>query len=66
LTAREAAKQIGFGPYREWRCPARLYANVESAYREFRNEAASPPLDTAATFDSMYEVARTRGIEVEF
>ena len=41
LNALEAAKQIELGPYREWRCPARLFANVESAYREFRNEAAT-------------------------
>jgi len=66
LDALEAAKQIEFGPYREWRCPARLFANVESAYRDIRNEAANAPTDAASTFDSIYEVAKARGIEVEF
>jgi cyclase len=66
LDALEAAKRIDLGPYREWRCPARLYANVASAYREFRNEAVQAPLDAAGTFAAIYEVARARGIEVEF
>jgi glyoxylase-like metal-dependent hydrolase (beta-lactamase superfamily II) len=66
LNALEAAKRIEFGPYREWRCPARLFANVESAYREFRNEPTYAPWDAASTFDSMYGVAKARGIEVEF
>ena len=66
LDALEAAKEIEFGPYREWRCPARLFANVESAYRGIRNEAANAPRDAASTFDSIYEVAKARGIEVEF
>ena len=66
LNALEAAKRIGFGPYREWRSPARLFANVESAYREFRNELMHAPSDTANTFNSIYEVAKARGIEVEF
>ena len=66
LNALEAAKQIDLGPYREWRCPARLFANVESAYRDLRNEAANTAQGTASTFDSMYEVAKARGLEVEF
>jgi glyoxylase-like metal-dependent hydrolase (beta-lactamase superfamily II) len=66
LDALEAAKQIELGPYREWRCPARLFANVESAYRDIRNEAANSRRVAASTFDSMYEVAKARGIEVEF
>ena len=66
LNALAAAKRIGFGPYREWRSPARLFANVESAYREFRNELMHAPSDTANTFNSIYEVAKARGIEVEF
>jgi cyclase len=66
FNALEAAKRIEFGPYREWRSPARLVANVESAYREFRNEPTHAPWDAASTFDSMYEVAKARGIEVEF
>jgi glyoxylase-like metal-dependent hydrolase (beta-lactamase superfamily II) len=66
LTALEASKRIDLGPYGEWRGPARLYLNVERAYREFRNDPADAPWDTAKSFDSIYEVAKARGIEVEF
>jgi glyoxylase-like metal-dependent hydrolase (beta-lactamase superfamily II) len=66
LNALEAAMRIEFGPYQEWRSPARIFANVESAYREFRNELMPAPRDAASTFDSMYEVAKARGIEIEF
>ena len=45
LTSLEAAKRIEFGPYGEWRAPARLYMNVERAYREFRNEPPDAPWD---------------------
>ena len=43
LTSSDAAKRIEFGPYGEWRAPARLYMNVERAYREFRNEPPTRP-----------------------
>ncbi|MEE9181863.1 MAG: MBL fold metallo-hydrolase, partial [candidate division NC10 bacterium] len=43
LTSLDAAKRIEFGPYGEWRAPARLYMNVERAYREFRNEPPDAP-----------------------
>jgi cyclase len=66
LSALEASRRIEFGPYREWRSPARLVANVESAYRELRNDPADAPWDAARIYDSMYEVAKARGIEVEF
>jgi glyoxylase-like metal-dependent hydrolase (beta-lactamase superfamily II) len=66
MPALEAAKRIEFGPYGEWRAPARLYMNVERAYREFRNEPADAPWDTAATFDAIYQVAKAKGIEVEY
>jgi len=66
LTSVEAAKKIEFGPYGEWRAPARLYMNVERAYREFRNEPPDAPWDSAATFDAIYEVAKFKGIEPEF
>jgi cyclase len=52
ITSLEAAKKIEFGPYAEWRAPARLYMNVERAYREFRNEPPDAPWDSAATFDA--------------
>jgi hypothetical protein len=66
LTALEAAKRIEFGPYGEWRAPARLYMNVERAYREVRSQPADAPWDTAATFDAIYQVAKAKGIAVEF
>jgi glyoxylase-like metal-dependent hydrolase (beta-lactamase superfamily II) len=66
LSALEASKKIEFGPYGGWRAPARLYMNVERAYREFRNEAADAPWDHAKVFDAVLAVAKAKGIEVEF
>jgi glyoxylase-like metal-dependent hydrolase (beta-lactamase superfamily II) len=66
ITSLEAAKKIEFGPYGEWRAPARLYMNVERAYREFRNEPPDAPWNSAATFDAIYQVAKAKGIEAEF
>jgi glyoxylase-like metal-dependent hydrolase (beta-lactamase superfamily II) len=66
LTSLDAAKRIDYGPYGEWRAPARLYMNVERAYREFRGEPADAPWDSAATFDAIYRVAKARGSQVEF
>jgi glyoxylase-like metal-dependent hydrolase (beta-lactamase superfamily II) len=66
LTSLEAAKRIELGPYGEWRAPARLYMNVERAYREFRHERQDAPWDFAPTFDAIYQVAKARGIEAEF
>jgi cyclase len=66
LTSLDAAKKIEFGPYSQWRAPARLFMNVERAYREFRSEPPDAPWDTAATFDAIYQVARAKSIEVEY
>jgi cyclase len=66
MTSLEASKRIELGPYGAWHAPARLYMNVERAYRELRNEAPDAPWDTAATFDAIYQVARARGIDVEY
>jgi hypothetical protein len=66
LLSLEAAKRIDFGPYGEWRAPARLFMNVERAYREFRNEPFDAHWDTVATFDAIYEVATAKGIPIEF
>ena len=66
LTSLEASKRIDLGPYGDWRCPARLYLNVERAYREFRDEPADAPWDSAKSLGAICEVARARGIEVEF
>jgi glyoxylase-like metal-dependent hydrolase (beta-lactamase superfamily II) len=66
LTSLEAATRIEFGPYGDWRAPARLFMNVERAYREFRHEPADAPWDQAATLDAIYKVAAKKGIPVEF
>jgi cyclase len=66
LDSLDAAKKIEFGPYSEWIAPARLYMNVERAYREFRGEPPDAPWDSAGTFDAIYKVAKAKGVEVEF
>jgi glyoxylase-like metal-dependent hydrolase (beta-lactamase superfamily II) len=66
LPAIEAAKRIEFGPYAEWRAPARLFMNVERAYREFRNEPPDSPWDASATVDAICAVATARGLPIEF
>ncbi len=66
LCAAGGVKEIHFGPYAGWHSPARLYMNVEWAYREFRNEPAGAPWDHGETFDAIYEVAKARGFEIEF
>lgn len=66
LSSLDAAKSIGLGPYREWRAPARIFMNVERAYREFRNEPFDAPWDRPATFDAMRQVGAARGMPVEF
>jgi len=40
--------------------------NVERAYREFRKEPEDAPWDKATSFDLICEVAKAKGIEVEF
>jgi glyoxylase-like metal-dependent hydrolase (beta-lactamase superfamily II) len=66
LSSLEASKRIDFGPYGAWRAPARIYLNVERAYREFRDEPADKPWDSAKSFDAIYQVAKARGLNVEF
>jgi cyclase len=66
LTSLDASKRIDLGPYGSWHAQARLYANVERAYREFRGEPDDAPWDMKATFDAIYEVAKGRRCEVEF
>ena len=61
----EASKRIDFGPHGAWRAPARIYLNVERAYREFRNEPEDKPRDSAKSFDSIYIVEKSRGIQVK-
>lgn len=66
LSALEASKRIGLGPYGEWRCPARLFANVESAYRDIRYETADAGRISGGSIEAMYEVARARRLAMEF
>jgi glyoxylase-like metal-dependent hydrolase (beta-lactamase superfamily II) len=66
LTPLQASKRIDLGPYEGWRSPARVYVNVERAYRELRNEPAEAPWDMAATFDAIYHVAEARRCAVDF
>ena len=65
LSSLDAAKRIELGPYRQWQAPARLFMNVERAYREFRNEPPDAPWDRPATLAAMHEVSTARGIPVE-
>jgi len=66
LSALGASRRIDFEPYGARRAPARIYLNVERAYREFRNEPEDKPWDSAKRFDLIDEVAKARGIAVEF
>ena len=66
VSSLEASKRIDLGPYAEWIAPARLYMNVERAYRELRNEPATAPWNVSKTFDAIYKVAKSRGLEVEY
>lgn len=66
VSSMDASKKIDFGPYADWRAPARVYMNIERAYREFRKEAGDAPWDHAKTFDDIYEVAVARGMKLEF
>ena len=60
LPALEAAKRIDLGPYADWTEPERLFFNVERAYREFRGEPFDAPIDAAASFRGMYELAQAQ------
>lgn len=66
LCALEASKKIDLGPYSSWRAPARLYLNVERAFREFRDEPEDTRWDAAKSFDLIYKVAKSRGLPIEF
>ena len=66
LTAAQAAERIHLGTFGDWKAPTRLALNVERAYREFRDEAPDGPWDKPAIFDSMYALANTRGMPVEY
>ncbi|MCB0196469.1 MAG: MBL fold metallo-hydrolase [Anaerolineae bacterium] len=62
----EAAKKIDIGPYANWSAPARLWLNVERAYREFRGEAADAPWDRKKAFNIALKIAKAQGFPIEF
>lgn len=62
----EAACRIEIGRFLKWRAPARLFANVARAYREFRGEPFDKPWNSRVIFDAIYRLAVTRGWPVEF
>lgn len=66
VSALEAAKRIDLGPYATWSAPARVYLNVERAYREFRHEAGDIEPGLPALFDAIYRVAKSRGVHPDF
>ncbi len=60
LSPLEAARRIDLGPYADWTEPERLYFNVERAYRELRGDPWDAPIDAAAMFRGMHELASAR------
>ncbi len=66
VSALEAAKRIPLDRFAEWHCPARLYANVQRAYRGFRGEPPDAPWNFLDLFNGMHTVARARGLPIEY
>jgi glyoxylase-like metal-dependent hydrolase (beta-lactamase superfamily II) len=66
VKALEAAKRIPLGPFADWHCPARIYANVERAYRGFRGDPPDAPWNFVDLFNGMYKVANARRLPIEF
>jgi cyclase len=66
LSARDASRKVDFGPYADWISPERVYLNIERAYREFRGEPPDKPWEQAKTFDEIYNIARSRGLNPVF
>ena len=58
--------QSRIAPPAAGRRQARLFLNVERAYREFRHEPADEPRDSANAFVAIYRTAKARGLKVEF
>jgi cyclase len=66
LSARDASRKVDFGPYADWISPERVYLNIERAYRELRGEPPDKPWEQAKTFDEIYNIARSRGLNPVF
>ena len=57
-----SGKRIDLGPYSSWSAPARIYLNVERAYRGTRHEPEDKPWDAATSSDQINKVAKSRGL----
>jgi glyoxylase-like metal-dependent hydrolase (beta-lactamase superfamily II) len=66
VSALEAARRIDLGPWAEWSAPARVYTNVERAYRELRGDPYDAPWNKPRVFDAIYRVAKERGDALVF
>lgn len=66
LSSLEAARRVELGRFSDLKCPARVYVNLERAYRELRGEPFDEEWDTAATFDAIYRVMKTRKLPPVF
>ncbi len=66
VPAFEAATRIDIGPFAAWNVPARLYPNVERAYRGFRGDPPDKPWNFLRLFDRMHALAQARGWPLEF
>jgi cyclase len=58
--------QSRIAPPAAGRRQARLFRNVERAYREFRHEPTDESRDSAKAFDAIYRVGNARGLKVVF
>ncbi len=66
VPALEAAGRIPLERFAEWHCPARLYANVQRAYRGFRGDPPDAAWDFLDLFNGMHKLARARELPVEY
>ncbi len=66
LSSLDASKKMDIGPYLDWAAPTRLWMNVERAYREFRREPADAPWEREKAFDAIAQVAKARGLPIEY
>lgn len=66
VPALEAAMRIDIEPFRHWTMPARLYPNVERAYRGFRGDPPDKPWNFFGLFNGMHRLAKARDLPLEF
>ena len=66
VPALQAAKRMPLDGFADWHCPARLYGNVQRAYRGFRGEPPDAPWDFFDLFNGMHKLARARRLPIEY